>query len=85
MEKLTDNSAAAQEAMDEDVFRADSDDEVSAAEPITMHTDGNFAKTSHLSLKEQARQLVINVREYFRRERENRGMTLKYHYHYFHY
>uniref|UniRef100_A0A0A9Z0L2 DNA polymerase IV n=3 Tax=Lygus hesperus TaxID=30085 RepID=A0A0A9Z0L2_LYGHE len=74
MEKMSDDSVAPDVDMEEDVIRADSDDDVTAAEPLTSAADNsNFVKGSHLTLKEQARQLVINVREYFRRERDNRG------------
>uniref|UniRef100_A0A0K8T7W3 Uncharacterized protein n=1 Tax=Lygus hesperus TaxID=30085 RepID=A0A0K8T7W3_LYGHE len=71
---MSDDSVAPDVDMEEDVIRADSDDDVTAAEPLTSAADNsNFVKGSHLTLKEQARQLVINVREYFRRERDNRG------------
>ncbi|KAF6201256.1 hypothetical protein GE061_005703 [Apolygus lucorum] len=74
MEKISDDSVIHDVEMEEEVIRADSDDDVTAAEPLTSTADNsNFVKGSHLTLKEQARQLVINVREYFRRERDNRG------------
>lgn len=58
--------------LDEGVMRADSDDEKDPK------ADFNISHANTLTLKEQARQLVINVRDYFLRERNNEGKQQNY-------